>query len=95
MKKILFTGELPPNIYHGVSLSNRINLDLLSSKFDITVDEEITFSQDHKKTNLSKILYNLKRLKKAIIICKFRLFIYYISNFKVWRFKNFIIYIYI
>lgn len=70
MRKILFTGELPPNVYHGISLSNRINLNILSNNFKIIIDEEITFSKKGKKHLLSKLLYNIKRLSSAIEICK-------------------------
>lgn len=70
MKKILFSGELPPNIYHGISLSNRINLDILGNNFNIIIDEEITYSKNGKKYFFPKLIYNIKRLFSSIVICK-------------------------
>ena len=40
LNKILFFGELAPNIIHGISLANRLNVDLLSDKFNINIVEE-------------------------------------------------------
>lgn len=53
--KILFFGELFPNIIHGISLSNRLNIDLLSTKFHLDIIEEKTDLNEHNKRNSSKI----------------------------------------
>ncbi|WP_426369754.1 glycosyltransferase family 4 protein [Pseudocolwellia sp. HL-MZ7] len=34
-KKLLFWGELPPDVYHGISLSNELILSTLSEEFDL------------------------------------------------------------
>lgn len=65
--KILFFGELSPNIIHGISLSNRLNIDLLSTKFHIEIVEEKTDLNEHNKRNSSKIkkiLFYLKNVFK-------------------------------
>lgn len=36
MRKLLFFGELPPDIIHGVSLSNELNLSILSKIYNVT-----------------------------------------------------------
>ena len=40
MNRILFFGELAPNIVHGISLANKLNIDLLGDSFDVKVVEE-------------------------------------------------------
>lgn len=39
-KKLLFWGELPPTVFHGISLSNERILSALSSNFDISKVED-------------------------------------------------------
>ena len=53
--KLLFYGELAPNIVHGISLANRLNIDLLSKVYDITIVEEETDLKNHNKSSKSKV----------------------------------------
>ena len=53
--KILFFGELVPNIVHGISLANRLNIDLLSDVFEIKIVEEKSDFKEYGKRNSSKI----------------------------------------
>jgi glycosyltransferase involved in cell wall biosynthesis len=53
--KILFFGELAPNIIHGISLANRLNINLLSKSHDIDVIEEKSYLKEHNKSSGSKI----------------------------------------
>jgi len=53
--KILFFGELAPNIVHGISLANRLNTDLLKDNFDVEVVEEKSDFKEYGKRNSSKI----------------------------------------
>jgi hypothetical protein len=38
--KILFFGELAPNIVHGISLSSKLNIDILNKHFIVDAIEE-------------------------------------------------------
>jgi len=54
-QSILFFGELTPNIVHGISLANSLNIGLLSKEFSIKIIEEKSDLKNHNKTNISKI----------------------------------------
>jgi len=53
--RILFFGELAPNIVHGISLANRLNIDLLNDSFDVDIVEEKSDFREYGKRNSSKI----------------------------------------
>ena len=53
--KLLFLGELPPNSINGVSISNKINLTILSKYFDIILITEFSNIKSHKKFTIKKI----------------------------------------
>lgn len=53
--KILFFGELAPNIVHGISLANKLNIDSLRDSFDLDVVEEKSDFKEYGKRNNSKI----------------------------------------
>jgi glycosyltransferase involved in cell wall biosynthesis len=53
--KILFYGELYPDVVHGVSISNRLNIDLLSSSEEVDIIQEQTQVDSIGKTSLAKI----------------------------------------
>jgi len=66
--KILFFGELAPNIIHGISLANRLNVDLLSKTFDVDVVEEKSDLKEHSKRDSSKfrrIFFHVKEIFKT------------------------------
>ncbi len=52
---IIFVGELPSTIIHGVSVSNKINIDILSEMFKIIIIEEKSKIRHHAKFHFSKI----------------------------------------
>jgi len=54
-KNILFFGELAPNIIHGISLANRLNIDLLRFFFEVDIVEEKNILKDHTKRSSSKL----------------------------------------
>ncbi|WP_447722403.1 glycosyltransferase family 4 protein [Edwardsiella tarda] len=43
MKNLLFYGELPSTVIHGISLSNKLNIKILSSKFNVISREEHSY----------------------------------------------------
>lgn len=55
MNKVLFFGELAPNIIHGISLANRLNIDVLSDNFDVDRVEEKSDFKEYGKRNSFKI----------------------------------------
>lgn len=62
--KLLFFGELPPEVIHGVSLSNKINTDLLSEIAEVTVIEEKWNLREHNQFTFYKIFSALKSIIK-------------------------------
>jgi glycosyltransferase involved in cell wall biosynthesis len=69
-QRILFIGELPENSLHGISIANKINLDMLKSEFEIEIVEDKSGLISHDKVSLNKIigfiLNNLIILFKSI-----------------------------
>lgn len=65
---LLFFGELPPNIIHGISLSNKLNIDILKENITVDIIEEKTSLKQHNKKSLSKIInifqYSFKIFRK-------------------------------
>lgn len=53
--KFLFFGELPPAVVHGVSLSNKINTDILAEMGDLQIVEEKWSLKDHERFALRKV----------------------------------------
>jgi glycosyltransferase involved in cell wall biosynthesis len=70
LNKILFFGELAPNIVHGISLSNKLNIDLLKSISQIEVVEEQTTLSQHNKITFSKVKNIFTYLKKIYFLNK-------------------------
>ncbi len=64
---LLFFGEQPPSTVTGISLSNKINLDLLSEKFQIDVIEEFSSLSEHSEVSLTKLFSFLKYCFKVFI----------------------------
>jgi glycosyltransferase involved in cell wall biosynthesis len=60
--KILFIGELPPAHTNGISISNQLNISVLSEKFDVDIIEEKYLNNSHGKFDLKKTWYLLQRL---------------------------------
>lgn len=60
LSNIIFVGELPPHTITGVSISNKINIEILKSKFHVTIVEEYYLINKHDKISLSKAINFLK-----------------------------------
>ena len=58
--KLLFWGELPPENMHGVSISNRVNLNFLSKNFQIDIIQEENIFHHRGKFSVFKITTFLK-----------------------------------
>lgn len=54
-KYIFFWGELPPKTVHGASISSKINLDILSQRFEVSIVEEYSALKYHGKFSLLKV----------------------------------------
>jgi glycosyltransferase involved in cell wall biosynthesis len=91
MKKILFSGELPPRSIHGVASSNEINIKFLRERFDVIIDEEYVDLRFHAKLNVSKFQNYFSRLKRVIFFSfkyKFDFFYIVFSTSKVGAIKT-------
>jgi len=66
LKKLLFSGELPPKSVHGVANSNEINIKFLSERFNILIDEEYVDLRFHDSLSSSKFIFFFARLKRII-----------------------------
>ena len=64
LAKILFFGELAPHVVHGISLSNRLNIELLERQADVHVVEEKTDIAEHSKRSRSKVVRVLQYSRK-------------------------------
>ncbi|HEA3090953.1 TPA: glycosyltransferase [Aeromonas salmonicida] len=69
MKKLLFFGELPPKVTHGVSISNKRVLSDLNGTFDIIeIEDDSSFkSGGVTLINILKSLFKLFNLKQCKI----------------------------
>lgn len=77
MKKILFSGELPPKSTHGVSYSNEINLSFLKKRFHVFVDEDSPSLRLHGKRNFYKIINLTRRVCTITTLSLFNRFSYF------------------
>lgn len=68
MRKLLFSGELPPKSTHGVSYSNKVNLNFLKQRFKIFIAEEIVPLRSHKKITFGKLKNLTGRVLKIFIL---------------------------
>ena len=66
MKKLLFSGELPPRSVNGVANSNEMNVDFLSERFCIFIDEEFVDLRYHGLVSIRKFYFLLVRLKRIL-----------------------------
>ena len=65
--KVLFVGEMYPDVVHGISVSNYINCEILGEKFDVHRIEE--------KTSLNKISALSVKKVLEILTCCYKVFI--------------------
>jgi len=82
-RKILFCGSLPPIVTNGVTISNMINLKILSNAFDIDYVTEETMFHLHNKLAISKILAYLKSIINIIKKANFNKYEYFYLVFSV------------
>ena len=77
-KSILFFGELPPKTIHGVSISNKINIDVLKTVHSLVLIEEYSALKYHNKPSLSKTISFFKALLSFFVeIFKRRFDVFY------------------
>tara|TARA_R100001143_G_scaffold57496_1_gene54792 strand:- start:2773 stop:3879 length:1107 start_codon:yes stop_codon:yes gene_type:complete len=62
--KFLFFGELPPSVVHGVSISNKINTDILSKIGELHIIEEQWSLRDHERFAFRKIRSTFQSIGK-------------------------------
>ncbi len=75
-KKLLFLGELPPKIVHGISLSNQRILSVLSEYFHvISVEDNSSFN-----SKIQTVLSFLSSLSKLFFISLENINTYYINT---------------
>lgn len=77
MKKVLFSGELPPNSINGISYSNEINIKFLKEKFNVYVDEEIVDLKLHKKKSILKFSNFLNRIRRIFFYSLYNRFSFF------------------
>ncbi len=66
--RLLFIGELPNSLENGVSISNKLNLDLLKSQLNVVIIEEKVYPSLHTRVSLIKFFGFVSRLFRAICI---------------------------
>lgn len=70
--KILLYGELYPNVVHGVSIANRLNLNVIESSSSVDVIEENTSLSSIGSVSFVKISSYIFSLLKVILLCRVR-----------------------
>lgn len=88
MNKILFFGELSPNIIHGISLANRLNTDLLSESFDVKFVEEKNDFKEYGKRNSLKIKKIFSYAKEIFSLNKKNRYDYFYTVFSLSTFGS-------
>jgi hypothetical protein len=64
-KNILFIGEMPPYSYNGVSISNKINTDILSRQYNIFYAiEKVDINNNNFIKKIKNIYFNLFNILK-------------------------------
>lgn len=94
LQKLLFSGELPPRSVNGVANSNEININLLSERFYIFIDEEYVDLRYHGVIGSSKFISLLIRLKRILSLSvknKFDFFYIVFSTSTAGAFKTLVI----
>ena len=81
--KILFFGELAPRVIHGISLSNRLNVELLRNHAEVHTIEEKTNIAEHKKRNRSKIVRTLRNVREIYRTNKLEKYNYFYTVFSL------------
>lgn len=72
MNNMIFYGELPGDVSHGVSISNKTNLDFLSESFNvIKLSETVLFSKGPFSYAINRIFTVIMMFFK-LFLCRFR-----------------------
>ena len=58
-QSILIFGDMYPHIVHGISISNKLNFNLLKVDFDVFCVEESIVLDNHNKLSTSKFTNNI------------------------------------
>jgi hypothetical protein len=93
-ENLLFFGELPGSQSHGVSLSNKINLDQLMMRYNVVVSEEVTNLNNFSNVNFLAVRYFIANFLRFVInLFKSRFSLLYITLYvsRFGIFKNIII----
>ncbi len=88
MKKILFFGELPSTITHGISLANQLNIDILGKYYEIMIIQEKTYLVEHKKRSFHKIQGVFQYCKEIYNLSKVNEYSYFYSIFSLSTFGS-------
>lgn len=94
MKKLLFSGELPPKSVHGIANSNEINIRFLSERFSVLIDEEYVDLGFHGALSWSKFKNYFRRLGRIVSFSlknKFEYFYIVFSTSKAGAIKTLLI----
>lgn len=85
VKKILFYGELYPNIIHGVSISNLTNLECLKDNYDIKIIEEKSDILYHSKFKFLKLKFFFGAILKFTSTNLYNQYSYFYTPLKISR----------
>ena len=88
-KKILFFGELAPNIVHGGSLLNSLNINILKKYYIVEEIEEQAILSQHQKRNFTKMINVFNYVKSIYILNQKYQYKYYYSVFAFSTFGSF------
>jgi len=84
---LLFFGELPDQIVHGISISNQINLSILSEKFNLIKISENSKMNEHAKFSFLKFFkFFIYLLKLIEIKLKYKKVKYLYASLSISRF---------
>ena len=80
-QSILIFGDMYPHIVHGISISNKLNFNLLKVDFDVFCVEESIVLDNHNKLSTSKFTNNIYNCFKIYKTNKKKSFDFYYSTF--------------
>lgn len=90
---LIFIGELPPHTITGVSISNKINLEILKLYYNVEIVEEFYLIDQHDKFTLNKLINYFKTIIgfwNALCSAKFKYYYGVIYLSKIGILKNII-----
>ena len=84
---VLFSGELPPDSLHGVSISNELNIKILEEYFDLVIHKEDANLYLHSNYGYWKFKLFFSNFWSFLIIIlkkKIPVPLHYYVYYKVW-----------